>query len=87
MEHGHQFPSETVKIKCQFCEKEIMRRNYKPHTRNVHPKKDLDDLPPFGHSKLTCFFTQAGPAMVVEGKVSSESKKVKKDNTGKVFRS
>ena len=46
-----------------------MRKNYKQHIRNVHPKKDPDDLTPFGQSKLTSFFTQAGPAKVVTGKV------------------
>jgi hypothetical protein len=60
MEQGQQFLSETVKSRCQFCEKEIMLKNYKQHIRNVHPKKDPDDQTPF---------KQAGPAKVVKGKV------------------
>ena len=66
MEHGQQYPSETVKIKSHVCEKEITRKNYKHHNRNVHQKKDPEDLTPFGQSNLTSFFTQS---MVVKGKV------------------
>ena len=80
MEHGQQFLSETVKVKCQFCEKEIMRKNYKQHIRNVHPKKDPDDLTPLGQSRLTRFFKQAVPDKVVE--VASEGDEVTEVDSG-----
>ena len=47
-----------------------MRKNYKQHIRNVHPKKDPDDLTPLGQSRLTSFFTQAVPAKVVKDMAS-----------------
>ena len=47
--------SETVTIQCRVstCKKEILKKSYKLHLRSLHPKKNCEDLTPFGQSKIS----------------------------------
>ena len=49
------FLSETASLKCRFCKKQLLRKNYKDHIKKVHPGENFDDLKPYGHSTLINF--------------------------------
>ena len=54
------FISNTVKVKCAFCQLEVYRKNYKTHLKRKHPGKKDDNLCGFGQKKVSDFFGKGG---------------------------
>ena len=52
------FPSETATLKCRFCRKQLLRKNYKSHIKDVHPGENFDDLKPCGQSTISDMFNR-----------------------------
>lgn len=52
------FISETTQIKCRICHKEMLRKNYKAHLKNVHPTENSDDTTPFSQRTISDLFSK-----------------------------
>jgi hypothetical protein len=62
---GDQFISETVRVRCRICKKDMLRKNYKPHLKISHPDQNANDLSPHGQPKLMDIF-RAQPAAQIQ---------------------
>ncbi len=51
----HKFNSETRLITCRVisCKQELLAKNYRQHLADRHPEENLQDLSPFGQTKLS----------------------------------
>ena len=47
------FLSETASLKCRFCKKQLLRKNYKDHIKKVDPGENIDDFKPYGQSTIS----------------------------------
>lgn len=62
MEQGFKtFINETATLKCRVCLKEMLRKSYKLHLKTFHESENLEDLTPFGQSKITDMFKKKSP--------------------------
>ena len=52
------FVSETIHIKCRICHKEMLRKNYKAHLKNVHPNENSQDTTPFSQRTISDLFSK-----------------------------
>ena len=50
------FISETATLKCRFCKKQLLRKNYKGHIKALHPGENFEDLKPSGQSTINDMF-------------------------------
>ena len=50
-------PSSTkvIRIRCRFCNIELVKQNYKEHIKQIHPEADKNDLRPKSQLSLFSF--------------------------------
>ena len=66
------FIGQTATLRCRFCRKQLLRKNYKTHIKAIHPGENVDDLKPCGQSNISDLFNRqkqnkAGSSSSVEG--------------------
>ena len=71
------FLCHTVKVKCQFCKMELLRKNYKKHLQRTHSGANYQNLCGLGQKSVGDFFTAPSgnphdPNEVVEELVENE---------------
>ena len=61
------FVSETAMVKCRVCQTSLRKKNYKTHLKNIHPKKDYEDLSGKDQLKLSNMFFRGKSSKKSEG--------------------
>ena len=49
------YKSEIAIEKCRVCKISLLRKNYKAHLKNVHPKENANDLSGLSQPKISLF--------------------------------
>ena len=54
---GFSFPCHSVKVRCQFCKLEMLRKNYNKHLERNHPDANSQNLCGLGQKSVGDFFS------------------------------